>query len=89
MALVLGFAKTEAVCTRRQSVVTTHADGYTEFLFFRPNVKDVFLTGDFNRWRSNQLRMVPRPGGYWALRLLRLAAASADGRSPSANAAAA
>lgn len=44
-------------------------DGYAEFRFFRPGASNVFLVGDFNDWRTDQLRMVPQDSGYWALRL--------------------
>lgn len=50
-------------------MVTLHTDGHTEFRFYRPDANRVFLSGDFNGWRSNQLDMVRRDSGYWVLRL--------------------
>ncbi len=50
-------------------MVTIGEDGYAEFRFFRPQVGDVFVTGDFNEWRTDQLRMVHRGDGYWVLRV--------------------
>jgi len=44
-------------------------DGYAEFRFFRPNVSSVFVAGDFNDWRTDQLRMVRNGGGWWVLKL--------------------
>ena len=50
-------------------MVNILADGYTEFRFFRPNASGVFLVGDFNDWRTDQLKMVRHEDGYWVLRL--------------------
>jgi len=50
-------------------MVTIREDGQAEFRFFRPGVSRVFLAGDFNDWRTDQLRMSPCGGGYWSLRL--------------------
>jgi len=36
-----------------------------EFRFFRPQAERVFLVGDFNGWRPNDLAMTRQPGGYW------------------------
>ena len=44
-------------------------DGYAEFRFFRREAANVFLAGDFNDWRADQLRMVRQDGGYWVLKL--------------------
>ncbi len=44
-------------------------DGYAEFRFFRPKAANVFLAGDFNEWRCDQLPMVRSEDGYWALKL--------------------
>lgn len=51
-------------------MVTIRPDGYAEFKFFRPEAKHVFLTGDFNDWRTSQLRMVRQDDGYWVLRMV-------------------
>jgi 1,4-alpha-glucan branching enzyme len=50
-------------------VVTIIDEGYTEFRFFRPKAANVFVVGDFNGWRSDQLRMVRAHDGYWVLKL--------------------
>jgi len=48
-------------------------DNFAEFRFFRPGATSVYLAGDFNGWRANQLRMTPAGDGYWVagLRLAR------------------
>ena len=50
-------------------MVSFCTDGYAEFHFFRPDAANVFIAGDFNDWRTDQLRMVSRGDGYWMLRL--------------------
>jgi 1,4-alpha-glucan branching enzyme len=50
-------------------MVTIRHDGYAEFLFYRPGASRVFLAGDFNAWRADQLRMLHQGNGYWVLRL--------------------
>ena len=50
-------------------MVTLRVDGQTEFRFFRPYAERVFLSGDFNEWRSDQLDMIRQSDGYWVLRL--------------------
>lgn len=50
-------------------MVTISDDGYTEFWFFRPEAANVFVVGDFNQWRCDQLRMVRAHDGYWVLRV--------------------
>ncbi|HUU21243.1 MAG TPA: hypothetical protein VM389_01790 [Phycisphaerae bacterium] len=50
-------------------VVNISEDGYAEFRFFRPNASNVFVTGDFNDWRTDQLRMVRSDDGYWVLKV--------------------
>lgn len=50
-------------------MVTIRDDGFAEFNFFRPRASDVFLVGDFNSWRGDQLRMVRQDDGSWTLRL--------------------
>jgi 1,4-alpha-glucan branching enzyme len=51
-------------------MVTVHDNGYAEFRFFRPNAAKVFVAGDFNDWRTDQLRMVRLPDGHWSVKLL-------------------
>ena len=50
-------------------MVTLSEDGYTHFRFFRPNVANVFVAGDFNQWRADQLKMVSCGNGYWECKL--------------------
>ena len=50
-------------------MVTVNEDGYTEFHFFRPNAANVFVAGDFNEWRTDQLKMLSAGQGYWVLKL--------------------
>ncbi len=50
-------------------MVNIGEDGCAEFRFFRPNVGNVFLAGDFNGWRTDQLRMVRDAAGYWLLKV--------------------
>lgn len=40
---------------------------FTEFLFFRPKAKHVYLAGDFNGWRL--VSMIRQEDGYWLARL--------------------
>jgi 1,4-alpha-glucan branching enzyme len=40
---------------------------FTEFLFFRPKAKHVYLAGDFNGWRL--VSMVRQDDGYWLARM--------------------
>ena len=50
-------------------MVTLHTDGHVEFRFYRPDAAGVFLSGDFNGWRNDQLNMIRQDDGYWTLRL--------------------
>jgi 1,4-alpha-glucan branching enzyme len=36
-----------------------------EFTFYRPNAKRVFLVGDFNGWKPNDLPLMRGENGYW------------------------
>jgi 1,4-alpha-glucan branching enzyme len=45
------------------------ANGIVEFSFFRPDARAVFLAGDFNHWRPDQVRMTRKSDGYWQARL--------------------
>jgi 1,4-alpha-glucan branching enzyme len=40
-------------------------NGVVEFNFFRPDAKAVYLAGDFNHWRADQVRMTRKSDGYW------------------------
>ena len=44
-------------------------NGVAEFTFFRPQAQAVYLAGDFNEWRSDQLLMTRASNGYWRARL--------------------
>lgn len=50
-------------------MVTIHENGYTEFRFYRPNAAKVFLSGDFNEWRTDHLKMVNQGNGQWSIKL--------------------
>ncbi len=50
-------------------MVTVNQDGHAIFRFFRPNVANVFVAGDFNGWRPDQLQMTSTGNGYWELKL--------------------
>jgi len=39
-----------------------------EFRFFRPQARQVYVVGDFNRWRTNAMPMRRRSDGYWCAR---------------------
>ncbi len=54
---------------RKMAVVNISKNGYAEFRFFRPNVASVFVAGDFNDWRTDQLRMIRSDDGYWVLKV--------------------
>jgi 1,4-alpha-glucan branching enzyme len=45
-------------------MVTVHEE-YAQFRFFRPHARHVALAGDFNHWRTDNLRMVSSGDGYW------------------------
>lgn len=44
-------------------------NGTVEFSFFRPHAQAVHLAGDFNEWRTDQLRMRRDASGYWTFRM--------------------
>jgi 1,4-alpha-glucan branching enzyme len=50
-------------------MVTILENGSAEFRFYRPNVSKVFLVGDFNDWRTDQVRMSRQPDGHWVAHL--------------------
>ena len=50
-------------------MVTISENGTAHFRFYRPNVANVFVAGDFNEWRADQLKMTSMGNGYWELKL--------------------
>jgi len=44
-------------------------NGTVEFSFFRPQAQAVYLAGDFNEWRTDQLLMNRNGDGYWSCRM--------------------
>ena len=40
-----------------------------EFSFYRPAARQVYLAGEFNGWRPNQLAMERSSEGYWRVSL--------------------
>lgn len=44
-------------------------NGVAEFSFFRPKAQGVYLAGDFNEWRADQLLMTRESDGYWHAKL--------------------
>ena len=45
--------------------MVTIQDDVVEFRFFRPQAQRVELAGDFNDWRTGELKMERREDGYW------------------------
>lgn len=48
-------------------MVTVEGNG-ARFRFFRPQAQCVYLVGDFNGWRTQELKMKPRDG-WWEANL--------------------
>jgi 1,4-alpha-glucan branching enzyme len=46
-------------------MVVQRADGIVEFSFFRPEAKQVSLSGDFNGWHKTSMPMSKDPDGWW------------------------
>lgn len=46
-------------------MTSTTKDGKVEFRFFRPQVRQVTVVGDFNGWRRDALLMQPDGEGWW------------------------
>ncbi|MHC4982893.1 MAG: glycogen-binding domain-containing protein [Planctomycetota bacterium] len=42
---------------------------WVEFRFYRPEAKQVHVTGDFNDWRDGELPMLRTADGYWVARV--------------------
>jgi len=49
--------------------MVTVTDDWVEFHFFRPAANEVHLVGEFNDWRTGDLKMVCSDDGYWKARL--------------------
>ena len=49
--------------------MVTMNDGWVEFSFFRPQAQRVFIAGDFNHWRKDELHMAQTAEGYWLARM--------------------
>jgi len=45
--------------------MVTVYESYAQFRFYRPKARTVSVAGDFNGWRSGELRMVAAGDGYW------------------------
>lgn len=50
-------------------MVTINDNGCMEFRFYRPGAVKVALAGDFNDWRTDQIRMVRQQDGTWLARI--------------------
>jgi 1,4-alpha-glucan branching enzyme len=42
---------------------------WVEFVFYRPQARQVHLVGEFNGWRENELPMSRTKDGYWQARM--------------------
>lgn len=49
-------------------MVKLHGE-WVEFLFYRPQAKNVHLVGDFNDWREGEMPLVETRNGYWLARI--------------------
>jgi len=45
------------------------SEGFVEFRFFRPDARQVTLTGDFNDWDHARTPMALQEDGYWMVQL--------------------
>ena len=50
-------------------MVTQGVQGDTEFRFYKPGARQVFLVGDFNEWQECRLPMDRDDDGQWICRL--------------------
>jgi len=50
-------------------MVTREVNGKTEFRFFRPDAREVYLVGEFNGWHPSVLPMVRQDDGHWVCHL--------------------
>lgn len=46
-----------------------YEDGTILFRFYRPNVRQLTLVGDFNGWNTRSMPMIAAPDGWWEYRL--------------------
>ncbi len=53
---------------RISTMVNINGD-WAEFRFYRPDAATVYLVGDFNDWREDQLAMVRRSDGDWVAKI--------------------
>ncbi len=44
-------------------------NGVVEFSFFRPGANAVYVAGDFNDWRTDQVKMTRGEDGYWTTKV--------------------
>jgi len=49
--------------------MVTVTEDFVEFRFFRPQAGVVYLAGEFNDWRADELAMVRSGDGYWLARM--------------------
>ena len=49
--------------------MVTVKDDWVQFSFFRPQASQVFLAGDFNDWKRDELQLLPVGNGYWSARM--------------------
>ena len=49
--------------------MVTINEEWVEFSFFRPQAERVFVAGDFNQWREDELHMARTVKGYWLARM--------------------
>ncbi|MFP4105296.1 MAG: hypothetical protein ACLFVU_04310 [Phycisphaerae bacterium] len=49
-------------------MVTVNSN-WVEFRFFRPDARRVYIAGDFNGWRTNELMMEKEEEGHWVARM--------------------
>lgn len=49
-------------------MVVQELDGTVEFSFFRPEAKEVALSGDFNGWHATSMPMTKDADGWWHYR---------------------
>jgi 1,4-alpha-glucan branching enzyme len=50
-------------------MVVRNNSGELEFRLFRPDARQIFLVGDFNRWQEESLAMHPGEDGTWTCQL--------------------
>jgi len=53
----------------KEYFMVRHEGEWVEFSFYRPQAKQVFLAGDFNDWRDNELSMCRTRDGYWIAKI--------------------